>query len=310
MHERWVAGELAILHACASPYRERSHFDAQDVLESGGQRVFEVSDGWLNRALAALPPGVRGEGLAIANTIPLVLRGSAPTSSWAPSVAPAASADTLARLVDLYADDQMLAPILAQAIETDALAGDQNMAGAASRRGRTGPAAYRPLAEAAARLMIAPNGPTAAVLSFDGWDTHANQGGATGQLATKLAGLDAALRTLKDGLGPVWSKTAVVIATEFGRTVAENGTGGTDHGTGGAAFVLGGAVQGGRMLGDWPGLARSALFEKRDLAPVNDVRELFMAVLSQHWGLERGVLTSQVFPGAPPLARHAGLIRV
>lgn len=306
----WAAGELAILHAAASPYRERSHFDGQDVLESGGAAVFAVKDGWLNRALGSLAPERRGEGLAIATAMPLVLRGPAAASTWAPSRAPEASADTIARLMDLYAGDPLLGPALAKAVETEAMVETAAMsAPEAGQRGRFGPNAYAALAQAAAQLLVAPNGPAAAVLSFDGWDTHANQGGAQGQLALRLSGLDRALEALKTGLGPAWGQTVVVVATEFGRTVAENGTRGTDHGTGGVAFLLGGAVKGGQFLGDWPGLAPAALFEGRDLAPANDLRGLFASVLEQHWGLEPKDIVSRVFPGAGALTRHPGLLR-
>jgi uncharacterized protein (DUF1501 family) len=209
--------------------------------------------------------------------------------------------------MDLYAGDALLGPTLAMAMQTDAIAGDAAMRGA--RGARLGPASYRPLAEAAARLLTAPGGPGAAVLGFDGWDTHANQGGAQGQLAGRLGGLDAALRALKVGMGAQWGDTLVLVVTEFGRTVAENGTGGTDHGTGGAAFVLGGAVAGGRMLGDWPGLSRSALYQNRDLAPANDLRGLFMAALHEHWGVERSDLTRTVFPGGDGVRWISGLAR-
>jgi uncharacterized protein (DUF1501 family) len=164
------------------------------------------------------------------------------------------------------------------------------------------------LAQAAARLLTTPGGPAAAVFAIDGWDTHANQGAATGQIALRLANLDELLKALKEGLGQVWSKTVVVVATEFGRTVAVNGTNGTDHGQGSVALVLGGAVKGGRMIGDWPTLARGRLYEGRDLAPVNDVRGLFAAVLTQHWGINRAALDARVFPDAQGLPPHAGLI--
>jgi uncharacterized protein (DUF1501 family) len=313
LRARWAAGELAILHAAASAYRERSHFDGQDVLESGAAAVFAARDGWLNRALTALPPESRVSGVAIANAMPLVLRGPGSASTWAPSFAPEADDDTLTRLMDLYAGDTLLGPLLAQAIQTDALAQGAGMAqsdpSAGAARGRFGAGAYQMLAQAASRLLAAPDGPATAVLSFEGWDTHANQGAATGQLAARFQGLDAALRALHDGLGPLWAQTVVVVATEFGRTVAQNGARGTDHGTGGAAFVLGGAVRGGRMLGDWPGLAPQALYEGRDLAPANDLRGLFASVLESHWGLEPRVVAQQVFPNAGVLRREAGLLR-
>lgn len=311
LHDRWTSKELAILPACASPYRERSHFDAQDVLESGAAEVFGASDGWLGRALNALPPEAAREAVAISGALPLVLRGSGAATSWAPSFAPSASDDTLNRLMDLYAGDTLLGPALASAIETNAVAsasGMDTMDGKGKRGGGAG--AYKGLAEAAGRLLSAASGPAAAVLSFDGWDTHANQGAANGQLALRLAGLDAALRALKDGLGLQWQKTVVAVVTEFGRTVAGNGTGGTDHGTGSAAFLLGGAVSGGRFAGDWPGLAPRALFEGRDVAPANDLRSLFMAVLQDHWGLEHSVLGAKVFPDAAGVQAIDRLVRV
>jgi len=291
---------MAFMHACATPYRDRSHFDGQDVLESGANRVFSATDGWLNRALSARPDQVSNqspnrEGIAIAATVPLVLQGPSPNSSWAPSSAPSAAQDTLARLMDLYAGDALLAPALASAVHNQQTVSESPMLTSGGERSNT--SAQVRMAEAAARLLVAPNGPAAAVLSLDGWDTHANQGTLQGALALRLAGLDNSLRALKSGLGPQWADTVVVVATEFGRTVAENGTGGTDHGTGSLAFVLGGAVRGARMLGDWPTLARSALYEGRDLAPVNDLRGLLMAVLNEHWSIEPDVLRRQVFPG-------------
>jgi len=300
LHELWRDREMAFMHACATSYRERSHFDGQDVLESGANRVFSTTDGWLNRALSARPDRASNqspnrEGIAIAATVPLVLRGPAPNSSWAPSIAPSAAQDTLARLMDLYAGDALLAPALASAVHNQQTVSESPMLTAGGERPNA--SAQIRMAEAAARLLVAPNGPAAAVLSLDGWDTHANQGTLQGALALRLAALDSSLRALKSGLGQQWTDTVVIVATEFGRTVAENGTGGTDHGTGSLAFVLGGAVRGARMLGDWPTLARSALYEGRDLAPINDLRGLLMAVLSEHWGIEHDVLQRQVFPG-------------
>ena len=310
LHEQWKSGALAILPACASPYRERSHFDAQDVLETGAAEVFGASDGWLGRALTALPPELKREAVGISGSLPLVLRGSASATSWAPSFAPSASDDTLNRLMDLYAGDTLLGPALASAIETNAIADASGMAGINGLGRRIGAGAYKGLAEAGARLLSAEGGPAAAVLSFDGWDTHANQGAANGQLALRLAGLDAALRALRDGLSAHWENTVVTVVTEFGRTVKENGTGGTDHGTGSAAFLLGGAVSGGKFGGDWPGLAPSALYQGRDLAPANDLRSVFMTVLQYHWGLDRDTLGKTVFPDAVGVRSITGLLRV
>lgn len=307
LHRQWSAGKLAVMHAAASPYRERSHFDGQDVLESGGAAVFGVNDGWLNRALQLLPAEAASAGVGIGATVPLVLRGSAQATNWAPSIAPSANQDTLMRLTDLYAGDALLGPALAQAIETATIAGDADMSGMRGG-GRVGPGAYRTLTEAAARLMAAPGGPVAGVVSLDGWDTHAGQGAGDGALALRLGALDTALAALETGLGAHWEKTVVIVASEFGRTVAENGTRGTDHGTGGVAFVFGGAVRGGRFVGDWPGLAPGALYEGRDLAPANDVRGLFAGALRDHWGLDRAALSSRVFPGLAPGAAIERLV--
>jgi uncharacterized protein (DUF1501 family) len=309
MKDRWDAGQLAILHAAASPYRDRSHFDGQDVLETGAARVFGASDGWMNRAVACLPSGASSTAVAIGGSVPLVLRGRAQVSSWAPSVAPVPLSDTINRLTELYGGDPLLSPILAQAVQTDALvgAGDGTMMGGGAGRA-AGLGAYKVLATAAAKLLTAPGGPAGAVISLDGWDTHAGQGAETGILAVRLQGLDTTLQTLKEGLGDQWSNTVVVVATEFGRTVAMNGTGGTDHGTGSVAFALGGAVKGGRMLGNWPTLATGALLDNRDLAPANDVRSLFAAVLRDHWGLARSDLAGKVFADSPQLRPIDGLV--
>lgn len=291
MHGLWQKGQMSFMHAGASPYRERSHFDAQDLLEAGTTELSSARSGWMNRALAMLPNGPSQEGVAIGRTIPLVLRGPAKATSWAPPLAPESDSDTLARLSDLYEGDAMLSNALATAIETDRIADGGNMLSGNEGRGRQG--AYAPLASAAARILAAPGGPAGAVLSFEGWDTHANQGGAQGQLANRLEALDSAIKALREGLGSVWGSTTIVVATEFGRTVRINGTGGTDHGTGGVSFLLGGAVKGGRMLGDWPGL--SHLYEDRDLIPANDVRQLFAQGLTNAWGLDRQAVLSHVF---------------
>jgi uncharacterized protein (DUF1501 family) len=231
--------------------------------------------------------------------LPLVLRGEAAASSWSPSVLRAADEDTLARLSSLYAEDPLLGPALARAVETDALAGEGEMGG---RRGR-GPIDYEGSLRPAGRL-VAEGAATLTVVSLDGWDTHANQGAEAGALALRLGALDRGLLALKDELGEKWSSAVVVVATEFGRTAAVNGTRGTDHGTAGAALLLGGAVAGGRLLGDWPGLAQ--LHEDRDLRPANDLRALFKGVLRDHWGADRADLDARVFPDSAGVAPMEG----
>lgn len=292
LHQLWQDQQMSFMHAAASAYRDRSHFDGQDVLESGANRVYGAPTGWLNRAISLLPNGPSKEGIGIGRTVPLVLKGSAKAGSWAPAIAEQSDVDTLNRLMDLYAGDSILGPALAMAIETDKTAAGTTMMASGNQSGR-GNALYTPLAQAAARILTAPNGPAACAISFDGWDTHANQGAAQGQLANRFAQLDAAIMALKTGLGPTWAQTTIVIATEFGRTARVNGTNGTDHGTGGAAFILGGAVKGQKMIGDWPGL--STLYQDRDVIPANDVRTLFTTGIRTAWGLEEAAIRAQVF---------------
>jgi uncharacterized protein (DUF1501 family) len=317
MAESWRTRELAVLHAVATPYRERSHFDGQDVLENGLVRAHQTDTGWLNRALATLPraaAGKSGAGIALGANIPLVMRGAVEVASWSPTRLASLDDDTLQRIADLYAQDPLLSRRLADALMSDAVAADANKgagmaaapdmnaapAGGARRYGADIDATMR----AAAGFLLQPEGPRVAVLDGTGWDTHANEGVDKGVLALRLRLLDNALRTLKTSLGPAWKKTAVLIVTEFGRTAAVNGTRGTDHGTGAAAFVIGGAVRGGRVIADWPSLAPGALYEGRDLRPTLDLRSVFKALLQDHLGVAPQALERQVFPdsgAAPPL---------
>jgi uncharacterized protein (DUF1501 family) len=301
LHGLYRSGELAVVHATGLAYRERSHFDAQQVLESGGNKPYELSTGWLGRALAA--NGNRS-GLALTTAVPLVLRGSERIDTWAPSALPDPSPDLLARLELLYADDAALAHALARA---RALREQPGMA--AGPGPDVGRAAAVAVARKAGELIAAPTGPRVAVLEMTGWDTHANQVAPAGALANSLRTLDAALAGLREALaGAVWSRTVVVVATEFGREVAVNGTQGTDHGTGGAAFVLGGAVNGGRVIADWPGLARAQRNEGRDLRITTDLRSLLKGVLADHLRLPSAVIEQAVFP-ASALIRATALLR-
>ena len=303
-------GQVLIVHATSSPYRGRSHLDGQDLLESGGARVGHVRDGWLNRALGSLG-GSPPPALAFGKSVPLVLRGPAPVSSWAPSGLAGLDDDLLSRISALYRDDDLLGPALKQGLETRAMAEaalgpDHRM----SRRGARGADAFRAFARVAGAMLRHADGPRVAVIEIGGWDTHANQGGATGQLANRLGALARGLEALATALGPSWERTVVLLATEFGRTVTENGSRGTDHGTGGAAFLLGGAVKGGRVLADWPGLAPGQRFESRDLRATIDLRGVFKGLLRDHIGIAEAALEERVFPdsrNAPPLD---GLVRI
>ncbi len=306
LHGLYKDGQALCLHACATPYRSRSHFDGQDVLENGGTSPMSSEDGWLNRALAGLPGAT---GLAVGQNLPLILQGEAPATTWSPSVLPEVDEDTIDRLQRLYRGDPVLSASLEQAIATDAMVGDSGMDPATMReRRRDLGGLFAVAAEAAASIMVAPDGPRVAVLQFSGWDTHARQGGVKGALASRLGAMDRAFLALKEKLGAQWDRTVVAVATEFGRTAAENGTLGTDHGTGGAAFLLGGAVRGGRIIADWPGLGASSLLEGRDLRPTMDVRSLLKGVLAEHLGLGRRALDTTVFPDSGNVRPLKGLV--
>jgi len=297
----------AIVHAVSTPYRDRSHFDGQDVLESGFAGPGRVQSGWLNRALETLPRGERVmSALAVGPTTPLVLRGAAPTVGWAPVTLPQADDDTAMRLVDLYRHrDAALASALSQGLQLDKAAQGDDMK---PKPGANGAAAMRQVARGAAKLMSADDGPRIAALAFDGWDTHANEGGPVGRLAQLLGGLDGALAEFESGLGPRWRDTVVVVATEFGRTARINGTEGTDHGTGTIALLAGGAVKGGRVISDWPTLKPASLYEGRDLKPTTDLRAVIKGVLADHLGIGERALAETVFPDSAAARPMKGLV--
>ncbi len=299
--------QAAVIHAVSTPYRDRSHFDGQDVLESGFAGPGRVQSGWLNRALEALPKGERVmSGLAVGPTTPLVLRGAAPTVGWAPVALPQADDDTAMRLIELYNHrDPALASALTQGLQLEKSAQGDDMK---PKPGTNHAGAMRLVARGAAKLMADDNGPRIAALAFDGWDTHANEGGPVGRLAQLLSGLDGALAEFESGLGERWRDTIVVVATEFGRTARINGTEGTDHGTGTIALLAGGAVKGGRVIADWPGLKPASLYEGRDLAPTADLRAVIKGVLRDHLGLSERVLAETVFPGSAPAKPMQGLV--
>lgn len=290
--------QALVIHAAASPYRERSHFDGQDVLETGLPGVGRVESGWLNRALMALPKGEalpRLGALGVGVNTPLVLRGQAPVMGWAPQRLAEAQDDLVRRVLDLYTHRD---PALARALKAGMTADQLAQGSAAMPQGGGDPGNMVRAATGAARLMMKPEGPRVAVLSFDGWDTHANQGGVRGRLADLLAGLDRSFAAFETEFGPAWKETAILVITEFGRTARINGTEGSDHGTATVAMLAGGAVRGGRVLADWPGLKPQALHEGRDLRPTTDLRAVLKGLLAGHLGLSANVLADQVFPGS------------
>ncbi len=301
LHGLYRSGELAVVHATGLAYSGRSHFDAQQVLESGGSKPYEWTTGWLGRALAAHG---RRSALALTTAVPLTLRGSERVDTWAPSFLPEPAPDLLARLEGLYADDAPLAQALARAKALHALPGMNDSTSA------TGRAAAVAVAQKAGELITMDQGPRVAMLEMGGWDTHANQMAPAGALAGNLRTLDAALAALHEAMSAqAWSRSVIVVVTEFGREVAVNGTQGTDHGSGGAAFVLGGAVHGGRVLSDWPGLSRAQRFEGRDLRVTTDLRAVLKGVLGDHLRLPGALIEQTVFP-ASSAVRPLALLRV
>ena len=291
----YTTGQALFAHAVASPYRERSHFDAQNVLETGGTSAYQVKDGWMNRLLGLLP-AAQSEAIAFASSIPMALRGKMEVSSYAPSALPQASDDLLLRVGQLYAEDSQLHNVWTAAMQASNMAEDAS--------GKQDPAS---LGKLAASFLVKTNGPRIAMLETGGWDTHTAQ---EGRLARQLKSLDSLIAALRDGLGPTWQKTTLLVATEFGRTAAANGTGGTDHGTGSAAMILGGDIKGGRVLADWPGLSQSNLYENRDLKPTLNLDTLIASVTSESFGLAPTQVAKALFPEANIGKPLEGLIKV
>ncbi len=305
----YAKGQASIVHAVATGYRERSHFDGQDVLESGQPAPGLTGSGWLNRALEALPKGehatARG-GLGVGAVMPLIMRGGARVTGWVPTQMPPADDDLALRVMDLYShSDAALGASLSQGLDIEKIVAREK---AGKKPGGGADVYMRRVAEGAARLIAASDGPRVVALAFDGWDTHANEGGATGRLAMLLGGLDGAIDAFEKGLGDAWKDTAIVVITEFGRTAHINGTTGTDHGTGTVALLAGGAIKGGKVIADWPGLKDAQLWQQRDLKPTTDLRAVLKGVLADHLGLSRATLDQRVFPESAAVAPLKGLI--
>lgn len=292
LHKLYAEKELLVVHAVASSYRERSHFDGQKQLENGTNSPLGAEDGWLNRVLPYLQ-GSNGAAIALSQNVPLILHGESRVNSWSPAVLPAADEDTIERIANIYEGDSFFHEQFQSAIETRALAEDIQGNAMGGRRRQ---ANLDVLARAAGRFLKDEDGARIAVLESSGWDTHANQGAANGQLANRFSQLDRALLLLKQELGAAWKQTVVLVTSEFGRTVAVNGSNGTDHGTGNVVFALGGAIAGGRVIADWPGLGRPQLYEGRDLKPTTDMRSLFKTVLHEHMEISSDKLEKTVFP--------------
>jgi uncharacterized protein (DUF1501 family) len=304
MHDMYEANEALVVHAVAGSYRVRSHFEAQDYLESGADH--RMTSGWLNRVVAALPAvsNVRPEGdaLAVGVSVPLLLRGPARVANWAPHGFSQPAPDLYATIAALNENDPIIGPAIAEGLRARGFSASV-MAGEEEPKEKY---AFPALARSAGEMLAAPDGPRIAALEIGGWDTHTAQ---TNRLTGPLKQLDAGLVALKTALGPDWAQTGVLVMTEFGRTARVNGTKGTDHGTGTVAFVVGGAVAGGRVKTTWPGLGTGQLFENRDLAPTTDLRAVAKGMLASLLGLDAGAL-GRVFPASEGVGPMPGLIRV
>ena len=294
----WEAGSLAFVPAAATGYRERSHFDGQNMLENGSGHPFGARDGWLNRAILGLNAGDRRLGLALGPSVPLILQGPAHVQAWVDEQLPDLDDDFLARLARVYQSDPLFAAALGDARGVP----EPDMGAAADRAGQRG---FTLAARAAGDLLSRPDGPRIAVMELQGWDTHTGQ---VWRLERMLSVLAEGLTTLASSLGSAWRNSVVMVGSEFGRTAAQNGSGGTDHGTGGLAILAGGAVRGGRIAGRWPGLTEAALFEGRDLLAANAYEGIFKAILIQHLGLNPAFIEAEVFPDSRDSAPMDGLL--
>nr|WP_027819056.1 DUF1501 domain-containing protein [Paraburkholderia bannensis] len=292
--QMYKTGQALFVHAVASPYRDRSHFDGQNVLETGGRAPYQVKDGWLNRLVAQVG-GTRENAIALAPTMPLALRGSARATSYAPSALPAASDDLLTRVSALYEGDAQLHGLWNSAMTARGLAGDASA--------RQDPASVGKLA---AGFLARADGPRIAMIETGGWDTHSAQ---NARLSNQLKALDTMVAALRDNLGPVWDNTTVLVATEFGRTAAANGTGGTDHGQGSVAMLTGGAVAGGRVIADWPGLRPGDLYESRDLKPTAALDGLIAGAAAEALRLDPQRTAATLFSQAGATRPITGLVR-
>jgi uncharacterized protein (DUF1501 family) len=291
----YSSGQALFAHAVASPYRERSHFDAQNVLETGGNAPYQTKDGWMNRLITMLPSN-KNEAIAFSSTIPMALRGKIEVSSYATSRLPEASDDLLMRISQLYEEDVQLNDAWSAVMSTNNMAVDNSP--------KQDPAS---LGRLVSGFLANPTGPRVAMIETGGWDTHSAQ---EVRLARQLKSLDTLIASLRDNLGIVWQKTTILVATEFGRTASANGTGGTDHGTGSVAMIFGGDVNGGRVIADWPGLNQSNLYEGRDLKPTLNLDTLIASITSAIYGLAPDQISKVIFPNTNIGKPMEGLIKI
>ncbi len=322
LHRLYQAGQALFVHAVATPYRERSHFDGQDVLESGLAGPGATDTGWLNRAISVLAPdgsaaARRRQAFAIGPITPLIMRGPAPVLSWMPPRLPPVGDETVMRLLDLYRHtDPAFAGVLEERIGIAAIA---HAGGMDAKPAESSPAVqtggiaqvrtyFAEAAGAAAKFLARPDGPRVGALALDGWDTHVNEGAVKGRLADLLGALDGAIAAIETNMGEAWPDTVVALVTEFGRTARINGNDGTDHGTATVALFAGGALKGGRVVADWPGLKDADLHDKRDLKPTTDLRSVLKGLLRDHLRVDERHLEATVFPDSAAARPTEGLL--
>ena len=315
LHDLWLQHRLAFVHASGSPDPTRSHFDAQDYLESGTPGRKSTQDGWMNRLVASMA-GPQGptRAISIGPVLPRILTGRISTTNIA-SGAAAGKATALDRpqigdaFAQLYQGQDKLSTMYkeAQSARKEMMASMEDE----SRIADGGAPLPHGFPGDAARLAtLIKNDPRIqfAFVPLGGWDTHANQGAGSGQLANRLVPLGQGLATLARGLGPIFNETTIVVMSEFGRTARQNGNSGTDHGHGNVMWVLGGSVAGGRVFGDWRGVGDAQLHDGRDLPVTTDFRSVLAHVVERHLKLSDQQLQT-VFPSMPAQTFNATLIR-
>ena len=295
----WESGNLAFIHAVGSPVVERSHFQAQDYIETGMLEATNTTDGWLNRLVGVLPSGATTQAVNIGRTAPLIFAGTSPVASLAVAgnvsrPFPTDRSQIKAAFDRLYAGDDTLARTYQEGRKArDVLLQEFSEENMAASRGAPAPGQFLTSAEYVARLMVGDAATQVAFMDLGNWDTHINE---RATLERHLSSLGDGLAALATGLGDAYDHTSIVIMSEFGRTVAENGNGGTDHGFGNIIGLLGGGIKGGKFYGEWPGLELTELHQNRDLKVTTDFRDVLISLLSQQFQLSDSQI-EKVFPG-------------
>lgn len=298
LHGLYQNKELLFAHAIASPYRSRSHFDGQKMLENGTNKS-GVRSGWLNRLIDA---DKTHKAIAIDTGLPLILQGDAMADSWYPNRLNERQRE-IQLLEEMFANSPKLLANLEQSLKIEELT--MGMTGGKKGRKDIGNIT---LQTANFLKSSDENSPNIAALELGGWDTHSGQGAIKGRLAGRLNVLEQAILSLKKNLGSKWRKTIIIGCSEFGRTVKQNGTGGTDHGTGSALLLAGGAINGGQIISDWPGLRPSDLYQERDLFPTMDVRSVFKAILLEHLQIKESAV-DKIFPNSQKIMPYSGIVK-